>query len=129
MFGPKSFRNAPVDKGDTLFVTHEAFRYLTLVESAVSAVRLSTFTPTAAFLGKPTKAQFVRLRRVARTLRKVYVLMDRDAVHASVDILLYMSNWVKTRLLIIPAPYKDPCDMPDEAIRRLYAKPSRLSQV
>jgi hypothetical protein len=124
VFGAKSFKNAPVSKGDTMFFTDRGSPHVILVESAVSAIRLRPlFGPSAAFLGKPSHNQLERLRRSGSrgNLHAVTILMDSDAYGNSVEILMRLMGWIPN-IRVCLLKWGDPCDVPDRLLKKVLKR-------
>jgi hypothetical protein len=89
-----------------------------LVEGAFDALR--HWPNAAAFLGKPTEAHFELLKKSKRLL---VVAMDRDAVDEGEALVAKLRlEGVRSFLLALPREYKDPGDIPSEAMLEIVAR-------
>lgn len=121
LFGKKAFKTTgfrsqiyPMFHDDPVYP-----QLLIVVESLISAIRLSSFADTVALCGK--QASTYQLERLKSETRNILIWLDGDAFAHGVELMSTLLHRKSGRIGIaakdIDTPGRDPCDYKDSDVR------------
>ena len=91
---------------------------LCLVEDAISAIKVSSIVSSAALLGSHLTTEGFHL--LLKHFKQIDIFLDGDATYKAIELYKTVSQFVKSRLHIIPNG-KDPKDLTYEQLKELLA--------
>lgn len=111
-------------------LTEHATGRLVVVESIVSAMRLSPHAPTVALCGKLVSQWQLNALRGMAWRRRLFIWLDTDAQAQTLKLVTNLREWAYMIVPIKTADYEqtgvDPCDVNDENVKRLLNRGDKV---